>query len=62
MMSLRKNQKYLFTTNIKSLFLQEEFSKFGRVHSCEILWDKQDRSTGEALIMFENPRAAEDAI
>jgi len=32
------------------------------VFSCEILWDKHDRSTGEALITYEAPRAAELSI
>lgn len=38
------------------------FQKYGRIHSCTILWDKQDRSTGEALVVFENPSAADEAI
>ena len=42
--------------------LKTLFSKHGRVRSCSILWDKQDRSTGEALVEFDNPRHAEAAI
>ncbi len=32
------------------------------INSCEILWDKQDRSTGEAFVIFDNPKAAKEAI
>ncbi len=39
--------------------LKETLSAYGNVHSCKILWDKQDRSTGEAKATFENPRGAE---
>jgi len=42
--------------------LKELFSAHGNVHSCKILWDKQDRSTGEARATFENPKGAEAAV
>lgn len=38
--------------------LIELFKKFGRVHSAQILWDRHDRSTGEAIIVMENPKGA----
>ena len=38
------------------------FGKFGKLHSVEIVWDKQDRSTGEAFIVFEKPKDAAAAI
>ena len=38
------------------------FVKYGRLHSCKIVWDKQDRSTGEAIVVFENPKSADEAI
>lgn len=37
---------------------EEIFGKYGHVHSCLIVWDKQDRSTGEAFVVYENPGAA----
>jgi len=42
--------------------LEELFARFGRVHSCQILWDRQDRSTGEAFVTFETPKGAEEAV
>ena len=31
------------------------------MRSCKILWDKADRSTGEAIVEFENPKNASEA-
>ena len=42
--------------------LSQIFGKFGGVHSCQILWDRHDRSTGEAFVLFENPKSAESAV
>ncbi len=42
--------------------LKEIFSKYGNLHSCSIVWDRQDRSTGEAFVIFENPSGANQAI
>ena len=42
--------------------LKELFGKFDGLHSCEIIWDRQDRSTGESIITFDNPRSAEKAL
>jgi len=42
--------------------LKEIFGAYGPVHSAEIVWDKQDRSTGEALLTFERPKDAQEAI
>jgi len=41
--------------------LSEIFGKYGNVHSCQIVWDRHDRSTGEAYVTYENPRGAEQA-
>ena len=42
--------------------LKEIFTKNGwYVRSCKIIWDRHDRSTGEAEIVFENPRGAQEA-
>jgi RNA recognition motif-containing protein len=38
------------------------FSKYGRVKATKIVWDKHDRSTGEAIVEYENPRGADDAV
>jgi len=41
--------------------LKELFTPYGHVHSCKIVWDRHDRSTGEAEVVFENPRGAQEA-
>ena len=38
------------------------FGKCGKIHSCKIVWARHDRSTGEAIVTFDNPRGAEEAI
>ncbi len=38
------------------------FGIYGAVHSCKILWDRHDRSTGEAHVIMENPKAAQKAV
>ncbi|TNV72925.1 hypothetical protein FGO68_gene11272 [Halteria grandinella] len=42
--------------------LKEIFAAYGPVHSAEIVWDKQDRSTGEARVTFERPKDAAEAV
>ena len=42
--------------------LKEIFGKFGGVHSCDIVWDRHDRSTGEAVVVFDNPKGADEAL
>ena len=38
------------------------FSEQGKLKSCKIIWDKADRSTGEAIVEFENPKQATEAV
>jgi THO complex subunit 4 len=42
--------------------LREIFKVYGTIHSATIVWDKHDRSTGEALVVFERPSEANEAI
>ena len=42
--------------------LTEIFGAYGPVHSCKIIWDRHDRSTGEAVVVFDSPKAAQEAI
>ena len=45
--------------NVTEEELKKMFEEFGRVRSCKIIWDKADRSTGQAVIEYENPRNAD---
>ena len=42
--------------------LEDIFEKYGSIHDCEIVWDRHDRSTGEAFVVFDNPKSADAAI
>eukprot|EP00347_Sterkiella_histriomuscorum_P011576 403371927 len=42
--------------------LQEILTPYGQVHSCKLVWDKHDRSTGEAIAIFEKPKSADEAL
>jgi len=42
--------------------LNELFAQVGTVASCKVLWDKEGRSTGEAIVTYENEQDADKAI
>lgn len=42
--------------------LEVIFGKCGKMHGVKIVWDRHDRSTGEAVVTFDNQRGAEEAI
>lgn len=42
--------------------LKDIFTVYGPVSQCKIVWDRHDRSTGEAFVIFDSLKGAQEAV